>query len=53
VSEEQRHVQEQYAPTGFWQHLYALPSGPRFLLGPVLSARHQLLTDAQLICLLC
>jgi hypothetical protein len=40
-------------PSGIWPHLQALQSGHRFLLGPVPSAQHQLLTDAQLIRLLC
>jgi hypothetical protein len=40
-------------PTGVWPRLLELPSGPRFLLGPIPSAQHQLLTDAQLIRLLC
>lgn len=40
-------------PTGVWPRLLELPSGPCFLLGPILSAEHQLLTDAELIRLLC
>jgi hypothetical protein len=40
-------------PTGVWPRLLELSTGPHFLLGPIPSAQHQLLTDAQLLRLLC
>jgi hypothetical protein len=40
-------------PSGVWPRLLELPSGPHFLLGPIPSAQQQLLTDAQLVNLLC
>ncbi len=40
-------------PAGFWPHVLELETGPIYLLGPRLSALHQLLTDTQLIRLLC
>ena len=40
-------------PTGVWPRLQVLPSGQFFLLWPILSEQHQLLTNAQLIRLLC